>query len=175
VISPEEVEKKVTDYLRKSQALTDYWQQPITAAQLHAEMDRMAHDTKQPEVLRELFEALGNDPVVIAECLARPIFAERMLANLTHGRKGPPGRPLSSARDSARPAVAPYQSAATVVANLDNVAYKLPEISVPDDCADNSWMTTTTTNAPEPRDGETAVWTGNEMITWVGKTIPETF
>ena len=35
-------------------------------------MDRMAQHTKQPEVLRELFEALGNDPFVIAECLARP-------------------------------------------------------------------------------------------------------
>ena len=29
VISREEVEKKVTDYLRKSQTLADYWQQPI--------------------------------------------------------------------------------------------------------------------------------------------------
>ena len=31
---------------------------PITAEQLQAEIDRMARDTKQPEVLRELFEAL---------------------------------------------------------------------------------------------------------------------
>ena len=44
-------------------------------------MDRMARDTKQPEVLRELFEALGNDPFVIAECLARPALAERLLSN----------------------------------------------------------------------------------------------
>ena len=40
----------------------------------------MAQHTKQPEVLRELFEALGNDPFVIAECLARPLLAERLLA-----------------------------------------------------------------------------------------------
>ena len=33
----------------------------------------MASHTKQPEVLQELFEALGNDPFVIAECLARPV------------------------------------------------------------------------------------------------------
>ena len=46
-------------------------------------MDRMARDTKQPEVLRELFEALGNDPAVIAECLARPILAERLIADLS--------------------------------------------------------------------------------------------
>ena len=35
----------------------------------------MARHTKQPEVLRELFEALGNDPFVIAECLAGPLLA----------------------------------------------------------------------------------------------------
>ena len=78
VMSQAQLEKKVEDYLRKSQALEDYWHRPITAEQLQAEMDRMAQHTKQPEVLRELFEALGNDPFVIAECLARPILAERL-------------------------------------------------------------------------------------------------
>jgi hypothetical protein len=70
VMSQAQLEKKVADYLRNSQALKDYWQRPITAEQLQAEMDRMAQHTKQPEVLQELFEALGNDPFVIAECLA---------------------------------------------------------------------------------------------------------
>src|SRR6476660_3208269 len=78
-ISQSQLEKKVTDYLRKSQALEDYWQRPITGQQLQAEMDRMATHTKQSEVLQELFEALGNDPFVIAECLARPMLAERLL------------------------------------------------------------------------------------------------
>ena len=86
VMSQAQLEKKVEDYLRNSQALEDYWQQPITAEQLQAEMDRMAQHTKQPEVLRELFEALGNDPFVIAECLARPVLAERLLARSV-GRK----------------------------------------------------------------------------------------
>jgi N-acetylneuraminic acid mutarotase len=81
VMSQAQLEKKVTDYLRRSQALEDYWQRPITAEQLQAEMDRMAKHTKQPEVLRELFEALGNDPFVIAECLARPALADRLLHN----------------------------------------------------------------------------------------------
>ena len=81
VMSQAQLEKKVTDYLRNSQALEDYWQRPITAEQLQAEMDRMAKHTKQPEVLRELFEALGNDPFVIAECLARPALAERLMTN----------------------------------------------------------------------------------------------
>ena len=81
VMSQAQLEKKVADYLRKSQALEDYWQRPLSAEQLQAEMDRMAQHTKQPEVLRELFEALGNDPFVIAECLARPALAERFLTN----------------------------------------------------------------------------------------------
>jgi hypothetical protein len=79
VMSQAQLEKKVADYLRKSQALRDYWQRPITGEQLQAEMDRMARHTKQPDVLRELFAALGNDPFVIAECLARPVLAERFV------------------------------------------------------------------------------------------------
>ena len=76
VMSQVQIESKVQDYFRKSQALEDYWQRPITAEQLQVEMNRMAQHTKQPEVLRELFQALGNDPFVIAECLARPALAE---------------------------------------------------------------------------------------------------
>jgi len=48
VMSQAQLEKKVADYLRNSQALEDYWQRPITAEQLQAEMERMAHHTKQP-------------------------------------------------------------------------------------------------------------------------------
>src|SRR5437667_4576818 len=81
VMSQAQLEKKVKDYLRKSQALEDYWQRPITTDQLQAEMDRMAQHTKQPEVLQELCEALGNNPFVIAECLARPALAERLITN----------------------------------------------------------------------------------------------
>src|SRR5205823_2979829 len=82
VMSHAQLEKKVADYLRDSQALEDYWQMPITAEQLQAEMERMASHTKQPEVLRQLFAALGNDPLVIAECLARPVLAERLITEL---------------------------------------------------------------------------------------------
>src|SRR6266581_1987528 len=82
VMSQAQIEGKVEDYLRNSQALEDYWQRPITPDQLQAEMERIASHTKQPGVLRELFEALGDDPFVIAECLARPVLAERLLTEL---------------------------------------------------------------------------------------------
>jgi N-acetylneuraminic acid mutarotase len=81
VMPPAQLEMKVEDYLRNSQALEDYWQKPISAEQLQAEMERMARQTKQPDVLRELFAALGNDPFVIAECLARPALSERLVTN----------------------------------------------------------------------------------------------
>src|SRR5436190_11741416 len=69
VMSQPQLEKKVADYLRSSQVLEDHWHRPLTAEQLQGETNRMAEHTKQPQVLRELFAALGNDPVVIAECL----------------------------------------------------------------------------------------------------------
>src|SRR5262249_28777568 len=69
VMSQATIEKKVQDYLRNSELLEQDWSKPITPEQLQAEMERMAQHTKQPEVLHELFAALGNDPFVIAECL----------------------------------------------------------------------------------------------------------
>jgi hypothetical protein len=42
----------------------------------------MARQTKQPAVLREIFAALGDDPGVIAECVARPALAERLTENV---------------------------------------------------------------------------------------------
>src|SRR5215510_8864324 len=82
VMPAQQIEQKVGDYLRDAQALEDYWQRPITPDELQAEMDRIASHTKQPEVLRELFTALGNDPWMIAECLVKPVLAERLLTGL---------------------------------------------------------------------------------------------
>ena len=82
IMSQAQIEAKVEEYLRNSELLAQYWHRPITPEQLQAEMDRMAKRTKQPEVLRELFAALGNDPFVVAECLARPALAERLVTQL---------------------------------------------------------------------------------------------
>jgi hypothetical protein len=81
-MSQAQMETKVGDYLRDSQALEADWHRPITAEQLQAEMDRMALHTNQPEVLREVFAPLGNDPFIIAECLARPVLAEGLLRKI---------------------------------------------------------------------------------------------
>ncbi|TLD43135.1 MAG: hypothetical protein JETT_0570 [Candidatus Jettenia ecosi] len=62
-----------------SKALEVIWKQPVTGYQLQAELERMAETTRNPEMLRELWAALGNDPQIIAECLARPLLVERLI------------------------------------------------------------------------------------------------
>jgi len=81
VMSEKAIRDRVTDYLKKSNALDKWWQRPITADQLQAEMDRMAKNTRDATVLRELFAALSNDPLVIAETLARQTLADRLVRN----------------------------------------------------------------------------------------------
>ncbi|MGE5209108.1 MAG: Kelch repeat-containing protein [Alphaproteobacteria bacterium] len=160
VMSQAQVEKKVENYVRDSLVLEDYWQKPITAEQLQDEMDRMARDTKQPEVLRELFNALRNDPAVIAECLARPILAERLLTDL-------------SVQDETRWFDSPRidsLSRMSLVTTLGQFVYTLPGIADGSDslCTDDTWTATTAANAPSARSNHTAVWTGTEMIIWGG-------
>src|SRR6266540_4140508 len=151
VVSQPQIEKKVRDYLRSSQALADYWQRPITTEQLQAEMDRMAQNTRQPEVLQELFEALGNDPFVIAECLARPLLAERLLAHPEFERVKQQSRTFDQ----------------TVAAGAN---YTLPTISNRSGgCIGDTWTPTNLTGTPDARVFYTAVWTGSEMIVWGGE------
>jgi hypothetical protein len=157
VMSQTQLEKKVADYLRNSQALEDYWKRPLTAEQLQAEMDRMAKHTKQPEMLRELFEALENDPFVIAECLARPMLAERL---------------SKSAMSHQDPGDAVGQSIKFVKTNGPRFrGYSLPVIATTlkaEGSCNDAWAVTSTVNAPFAREGHTAVWTGSEMVIWGG-------
>ena len=159
VMSQAQLEKKVADYLCNSQALEDYWQRSITAEQLQTEMDRMAQHTKQPELLRELFAALGNDPFVIAECLARAVLTERLIDDLSAQHET--GRFGSAQTHGLR--------SISIAVRLANAAYTLPSISEGDPpCTDDTWTATSTTNAPDARAYQTAVWTGTEMIVWGG-------
>jgi len=161
VMSPAQIQRKVEEYLRKSRLLADQWRQPITYRQLQTEMERMARQTNQPEVLHELFAALGNDPFLVAECLARPVLSDRL------------------ARE--RSAQEPIESSATAMerdvrgtTDEPTAGYVLPEIAgVSTGCTD-TWTPTSITNAPVIRASHTAVWTGNEMIVWGGSNIDAT-
>ena len=145
-------------------------------------MDRIAHNTRQPDTLREIFAALGNDAAVIAECVAKPVLAERLV------------RDLSARDEQFRTQLAALQSSSamlqvnsgdtdprspadddtkaprlrTMAAN-EAVKYQLPAItSTPTTCFDN-WVATGDPGALLlAQYGHTAVWTGSEMIVWGG-------
>ena len=60
VMSQAQLEKKVEGYLRNSQTLEDYWQRPITAEQLQAEMDRMARTQNSRKSCGNCLRLLGT-------------------------------------------------------------------------------------------------------------------
>jgi hypothetical protein len=127
-------------------------------------MDRMAKRTRQPEVLRELFGALGNNPFVIAECLVRPVLSKSLVRTLyehdqrLHGELEPPAESWRKTAETQTPNVM-----AAAPAN-----YSLSTISGGAGCTDDSWTATSITKAPAGRNSQTAVWTGSEMIVWGG-------
>jgi len=140
VMSQGQLEKKVEEYLSDSQALEDDLQRPIAADDLQTEMDRMAENTKQPDVLRELFEALGNDPFVIAECFARPSLVERFLTAWNSQA------PRMHAEQRQRAADDPRANEGWLATKAN---YALPAISsASGGCTDDTWTATTLTNAP---------------------------
>jgi len=130
VMSQAQLEKKVGDYLRKSQAPEDYWHQPITAEQLQAEMHRMAKNTEQTDVLRELFEALGNDPFLVAECLARPVLAQRLVTELNSEDRVKLTR-IAWLKGPLRSSVARAETQTPVTMAALRTNYTLPAISSP--------------------------------------------
>ena len=106
-------------------------------------MDRMAQNTKQPEVLRELFKALGNDPFVIAECLAKPVLSERLATNFyPHDQRFHAG-PMQRAEAQHQVPTA----MAAVTANYRFLGYRLRRLR----CTDDTSTPTSTTNAPDAR------------------------
>ncbi len=78
-LTDEALRARVIDLLRKSEALSARWGRAPSAAVLAAELRRMAAGTRAPETLRALFAALGDDPVLEAETLARRAVVEREL------------------------------------------------------------------------------------------------
>jgi hypothetical protein len=78
-VSEETLARRATEPLRMSAALERLYGAPITEADLQAELERQSKATKLPDRLREIRAALGNDPMLVAEAMARPILAENRL------------------------------------------------------------------------------------------------
>ena len=91
---PREVlEQRVRTYLQQSVALEVFWKAPVTAEALRAELRRISNQSQLPARLDALYTALGNDPFLIQECLARPILVDRLSRSFfdsderIHGRR----------------------------------------------------------------------------------------
>src|SRR4029079_17784821 len=59
-------------------------------------------------------------------------------------------------------------------ADATRLTYRLPTIPLAV-CSEDIWTPTSTTNAPSARAGQTAVWTGIEMIVWGGGATGPTY
>jgi len=183
VLTRSQIHARVVDYIRKSNALAAIWNRPIMADHLQYEMRRMAAESQAPDVLRELFAALGDDPFTIAETLARQTLADRLIreayANDNKSgdeiRRGPQGAP-EAGRGRARAGDADSQrmsfdawwasAGASVGAELVPVSESIEavEISFDPACVEDSWRAIPA--GPAPFIGHKAVWTGTEMIVW---------
>jgi Putative metal-binding motif/Galactose oxidase, central domain/Kelch motif/Thrombospondin type 3 repeat len=75
------LERKVRTYLKQSVALETLWKTPVTGDSLHRELERMVAGTRMPERLGEIYAALGYDPILIRESLARPALVDRLSRN----------------------------------------------------------------------------------------------
>lgn len=153
------IEEKVLDYLRKARALQVNWQITISPAQLQAEMERMAAESEQPELLQELFLALDNDPFIIAQCLARPALVERLIQEAYARTAAPAGEDFHHWWIREREQIAFPNF-------IDGEAsYRLPPLQP---AALTGALTDAWVRPFDSRSGHTQIWTGSELLVWGG-------
>ena len=157
VVSSGLLTAKVEKYLHQSEALTAGMSLDASAERelLQAEMDRMAAQTRRPDVLRELYRALDDDPLLIAECLARPILIDRL--SRTDAREFPSGLPAS------------FGPGSSFTPSRASFEYRKPlQLTTAAACQSQTWTNTSTVSAPPANYGHSGVWTGSELIVWGG-------
>lgn len=143
----------------------------IETATLRGEIERMARDTQRPAVLRALFAALDDDPVLIAETLARPIVADRLLHDaFERSIAGPKStvalRPgFDDWFEEASRGVAASASLGVTVPTASDLG-PLPALPAAG-CTDNTWSPVAL-KTPSRRYHQVEVWTGAEMLLWGG-------
>jgi hypothetical protein len=164
ILSDAAIRSRVESYLLESQALDVLWHRPITSADLQAELDRMAASSRDPMLLHELFEALGNDAQLIAETLGRQALA----SNLVRGE-------YQRARARAEGFEVWWkQSSRALRPDLRerSAAFSLPAIRP--SIATGGGPAPLVAIAPDARYGHTTVWTGSSMIVWGGEPTNNT-
>ena len=173
------LESKVRTFLEESAALERFWHGRVTAEMLREETERMARRTRMPERLAELHAALGDDPLLIQECLVRPILTKRLLrsAVASSGDEGPATAGGDERYQAWWSDVEPRLDArpVDVVAEATEGAgpaagtHSAGTVSAPSSCsAVNTWDNASLDDDPEPLDQSRAVWTGTEMLAFGG-------
>ena len=164
IMSPDATRSKVEEMLRKSDALRRFWHQEITGPMLQAEVDRMARGSRRPEMLREIFSSLNNDPRLIAEGLARPVLVERLIRNFyANDKRLPAGASRQGFDQWWQEVRGEFSAQAEAVKGV----YHLPAVEASAAAAGSS--DTWRPMSALPAATGTAVWTGTEMIVWGGK------
>ncbi len=181
ILSDTEIHSHVEDNLRMEIALQELYGISIDNPMLQAELDRMAAHTRAPKRLQELFAALGNDPVVLGECLARPILVrqkfEKQCATNSHYQGNMQQEKDFDSWWQPQTEEWPFYDALMDISSIQP-ALSRPKISgrmmeIKTDSSGkilaNTWTATgDTAIAPSERNNHTAVWTGTEMIIWGG-------
>lgn len=151
-----------------SNALERYWHRPVGAAELAAELRRIFRDSRDPERLAEIVAALDEDGYRLAECLARPLLAERLVRSFyaADQRFG-----AGKGHPSFDKWLASVQSGLELELVTERADWKsweppLAASHVPKGTNGDFWVPTAA--LPEATSGETAVWTGSEMIVYGG-------
>jgi N-acetylneuraminic acid mutarotase len=172
------IENKVRTYLERTPA--------ITPAALRSEADRIRTHSRMPERLSELFAALGDDPILIEDIIARQVLARGALPDDAAELGLPPksfandppanvcspdlwsihlvsGEPLER-----RQHTAVWTGNAMLVWGGFNAQTPLSNGGRYDPALD-SWQPIASSGAPSARGNHTAVWTGSKMIVWGGR------
>jgi hypothetical protein len=90
-LPPTQIERMINLDRKKEAILESVYGEPVSSADLEAEMKRIDASTRAPETLAEIKRALSNDPVRIDRSLIKPIWAERNpggLGKAIHGTTG---------------------------------------------------------------------------------------
>jgi N-acetylneuraminic acid mutarotase len=159
VVPASALQSKVLASLRMSAALQTYWGHTITGSELQAEVERQARDSRRPEMLSALWGALGDDPTLIAETLARPVLAERLIRSFQTNDPRFHGQSFEAWWSKAQLSVSPTIEA-------EAFAYRLPSLA-PDQ--NGTWDPTHA--LPEADIRVSGVWTGAELIIWGGTEV----
>ena len=168
IVPEDRIRAQVEDARRKESALQAMWSRSITAAELQAELDRMAAGTRDPVVLRELFAALGSDAAAVAEVLVRPVLADRMLRALYASDEKLAEARTGQSFDSWWVAVGPTMSTSPRVERAENL--RLPPVKATG-CSPDSWRAFFPVVPPDARSWASGVWTGAGRIVWGGTAI----